>query len=145
MNEVNIAIGARIETLRKEMGMTHERFAEYLQVSPSQARNYQKGRQPVPSDIIDRLSSGNDLLKAWLLCQSDIKDLSDVVRQSIAILNSCSPNDMKLQDSLLYFLQRYGYSQLDVGIDSYPSFISYMDEEIHHAIETYIKYLNPNH
>ena len=145
MNEINKNIGIRVETLRKELGMTHERFAEHLQVSPSQVRNYQKGRQPVPADIIDRLSNGNDLLKSWLLCQSDIKDLSDIVKQSIAILNSFSPNDVRMQDALLFFLQRYGYSQLDVGIDSYPSFISYMDEQIRCSIETYIRYFNTEH
>ena len=142
MSEINKAIGQRLEVLRKEMGMTHEQFSEYIQVSPSQARNYQKGRQPVPGDVINRLSNGSDLLKSWLLCQSDIKDLPDIIKQSISILNSFSPDDIKFQDTLLSLLQKYGYTQLDVGIDSYPHFISYMDDQIKSSIETYIKYFN---
>ena len=141
MAEINKEVGQRLEILRKEMGMTHEQFSEYIQVSPSQARNYQKGRQPVPIDVIDRLSNGSDLLKSWLLCQSDIRDFNDIVRQSISILNSCSADDYKFQDTLLYLLQRYGYSKLVIDIDSYSNFISYMDEQIKSSIETYIKYL----
>ena len=142
MSEINKAIGQRLEVLRKEMGMTHEQFSEYIQVSPSQARNYQKGRQPVPEDVINRLSNGSELLKSWLLCQSDIKDLNDIIKQSISILNSFSPDDIKFQDALLYLLRKYGYTQLDVGMDSYPNFISYMDDQIRSSIETYIKYFN---
>lgn len=142
MNEQNIFIGKRLEALRKEYGMTNELFAEYLNISVSQARNYQKGRQPVPIDIIDRLSNGNELLKSWLLGKSELKDLSDVIRESISILNSFSPNEVKMQEALLFFLYKYGYSQLDVDIESYPQFISYMDDQIKSSIETYIKYFN---
>lgn len=140
MAEINKSVGERMEILRKEKHMTNEQFAELLSVSPSQVRNYQKGRQPVPSDVVERLCEGNDLLKSWLLGESEFKDLSDIFSESIRILNSFSPNEIEFQNMLITLLNRCGYTQFDIGIKHYDRFVSYMDGQIKSSIETYIKY-----
>lgn len=140
MNELELMKANRLEKLRKELGLTNTRFADLLQVSESQVRNYQKCRQPIPDDVIDRISNGNSLLRNWLLCNADYKSVSDIITASASIVKNFSEDELKWQETIAYLLCRNGYTQADIGFDCYIDFLEYIDKHIKYGIQTYLRY-----
>ncbi len=70
--EDNEALGVRLVTIRRRLGMTQERFADYLDVAPRAYANYERGEREIPTALFRQLCIKERIDPYWLLVGPDV-------------------------------------------------------------------------
>ena len=50
-------IGKNLQVLRKKQGFAHDQIAEYLEITPKELRDFEKGSTPIPTSLMSLLAN----------------------------------------------------------------------------------------
>lgn len=90
MSELNIVLGDRIKLSRKTLGMTRERLAEKIEVTPRFLADVESGKVGVSLTTLKKICVALSVSADFLLGLADIADsqLSDIVKNKINITDA---------------------------------------------------------
>lgn len=80
-NHLDKIIGKNLQVLRQKQGFVHDHIAEYLEITPKELSDFEKGNRPIPTALMSSLANlygvdKYDLYKENLGSESTIPDFN---------------------------------------------------------------------
>lgn len=79
-SEFRIEIGRRLAEVRKDQGLLQPAIAEYLKISESAYKNYERGDRELPLKVAQDLCELYDVNPSWLLQGNGVKYSAEIER-----------------------------------------------------------------
>ena len=85
--DVDTCLGARVRTLRRARGLTQERLAEALDLSPQQVQKYEGGVSRISASTILKIAAVLSVTPASLFPAAAVETTAQELAQRIALLS----------------------------------------------------------